>query len=124
MSQQVLYIVDDDDAIRDALSLMGDMLGLEVMAYASAYAFLDAYDPNRPGPLVLDLQMPGMGGLRLQREMAVRGFNIPVIIVTAQPDDWAAASAIAAGARAVLAKPFDTHLLMDHIRQAIVQLDG
>ena len=122
--QQLLYIVDDDEAVRDALSLMGGMLGLEVLAYGSAEAFLDAYDPSRPGTLILDLQMPGMGGLALQRELALRGLQIPVIIVTGLMDSWNVETAIAAGARAVLRKPLDTDLLIGHIQRLIAQLNG
>ena len=124
MWQQFLYIIDDDDAIRDALSIMGDMLGLKTMAYGSAEDFLDAYDPSRPGPLILDLQMPGMHGLQLQQELAMRGLRIPIIIVTAQAEGWESERAIAAGARAVLEKPFDMQLLIGHIKQAIAQLEA
>ena len=122
MPQQMLYIVDDDEAIRDALSMLGSNLGLEAMAYGSAEDFLDAYDTSRPGPLILDLQMPGMGGLELQRELAVRGLHIPIIVVTAHVDGWEAENAIAAGACAVLGKPFDIYLLIGHIQQAIDQI--
>ena len=66
--------------------------------------------------------MPGMGGLELQRELTVRGLHIPIIIVTARADDWEAERAIAAGAHAVLQKPFDIQLLIDHIQYALNQI--
>jgi two-component system, LuxR family, response regulator FixJ len=114
-----VFIVDDDAAVRQAVTLLVQSLGLPAQAYASAQAFLEAYDPASDGCLVLDLHMPGMNGVELQRELTARGVRIPVIVITAYKDDPLTASAQEAGAVTVLYKPFKQDLLLRSIESAL-----
>ena len=114
-----VFIVDDDAAVRQAVTLLVQSLGLAAQAYASAKAFLEAYDPASDGCLVLDLHMPGMNGVELQRELTARGVRIPVIAITAYKDDPLTVSAREAGAMTVLYKPFKQDLLLRSIESAL-----
>ena len=78
----VAFVVDDDEAVRDALALHLDLAGLSVRCCASAAEFLETASPDQPGCAILDIRMPGMDGLDLQQEMARRGLTMPVIIIT------------------------------------------
>jgi two-component system response regulator FixJ len=114
-----VFIVDDDAAVRQAVTLLVQSLGLRAQAYASAEAFLEAYEPVGDGCLVLDLHMPGMNGVELQRELAARGVRIPVIVITAYKDDPLTARAQEAGAVTVLYKPFKRDILLRSIESAL-----
>lgn len=114
-----IIVVDDDAAVRDALTLLLRSQGWEVQSHASAEAFLAEYRPGQTDCLVLDLQMPGMNGLELQQELARRGIAIPVIIITGFARDPLVARAHAAGARAVIAKPFRQAVLLESIESAL-----
>ncbi len=114
-----ILIVDDDAAVRDSLALLLRSQAWEAQSYASARAFLDGYRPGPADCLVLDLQMPGMNGVELQQELVRRGITIPVVIITAFANDPLAARARAAGARAVIAKPFRHDTLLRSIREAL-----
>ncbi len=76
--EPAVFIVDDDDAVRRFLGGLIESVALRVEAYASAQDFLAAYEPDRPGCLVLDVRMPGMSGLELQRELVERAIDLPV----------------------------------------------
>ena len=114
-----VFIVDDDAAVRQAVTLLVQSLGLPAQAYASAEAFLQAYDQAGDGCLVLDLHMPGMNGVELQQELKARGVRIPVIAITAYKDDPLTVRAQAAGAVTVLYKPFKQDLLLRSIESAL-----
>ncbi len=114
-----IIVVDDDSAIRDALTLLLRAQGWDAQSHASAEAFLAEYRPGQTDCLVVDLQMPGMNGLELQQELTRRGIAIPVIIITAFARDPLAARAHAAGARAVIAKPFRQDVLLESIERAL-----
>ena len=116
-----VYIVDDDPAVRNAVRLLIQASGLQAESYGSAEAFLDAYNPAQPECLVLDLHMPNMNGVELQQQLAARGLNIPIIIITATPDDPLAFLAKEAGALAVLAKPIKADELQCSIQRAVGQ---
>jgi FixJ family two-component response regulator len=79
-------VVDDDEAVRGSLKMLLKTLGLPTLAYASAQEFLAAFDPQRPGCLVLDIRMPGMSGLELQQELNARGALVPIIFITGHGD--------------------------------------
>jgi two-component system response regulator FixJ len=111
--------VDDDAAVRQAVTLLVQSLGLQAYAYDSAEAFLEAYDPAIDGCLVLDLHMPGMNGVELQRELTARGVHIPVIVITAHKDDPLTVRAQEAGAVTVLYKPFKQDVLLRSIESAL-----
>jgi len=78
----IVFIVDDDEAVRNSLRLLVKSVGLTATALASAQEFLASYDPLQPGCLVLDVRMPGMSGLELQQRLNLRGAVIPVIFIT------------------------------------------
>ena len=84
-----VFVIDDDEAVRDSLRLLLKSVGLPVRTCASAQEFLPGYNPRQPGCLVLDIRMPGMSGLELQQQLNVRGATIPVIFVTAIDDEEA-----------------------------------
>ena len=125
--EPVVFIVDDDDAVRRFLSGLIESVELPVEAYASAQDFLTAYQPGRPGCLVLDVRMPGMSGLELQRELAERAIDLPVIVLTGHGNVQVAVHAMKAGAVDFVEKPFDNELLLDRIQKAVaesVRADG
>ncbi|NIR29953.1 MAG: response regulator [Gammaproteobacteria bacterium] len=114
-----VFIVDDDRAVRAAMSLLVECCGWETRAYASAREFLDAYSPGEPGCLLLDLEMRGMSGLEAQEWLGKCEIPLPVIVVTAHDDDALALRAREAGALAVLGKPFRDDELVNWIERAV-----
>lgn len=118
----IVFVVDDDPGVRDALSLFLAASGYPVRDFPSARAFLDEYDPKLPGCLILDMRMPGMNGLELQEEMRCRGYTIPIIFLSAHGDVPIASRAFRAGAVDFLEKPFNDQTLLRRI-QASVELD-
>ena len=119
--EPAVFIVDDDCAIRRFLSGLIESINLRVEAYASAQDFLAAYEPGRPGCLVLDVRMPEMSGLELQRELADRAIDLPVIILTGHGNVQLAVHAMKAGAIDFVEKPFDNELLLDRIQNAVAE---
>ncbi len=115
----IVFVIDDDAAVRDALSVHLDLAGLPVRSFASAREFLAAADPDQGGCAVIDIRMPDLDGLSLQQEMVRRGLTLPVIIVTGHGDVGAAVTAFRAGAVDFLQKPFDEDVLIERIREAI-----
>ena len=118
-SNPVVYIVDDDSAIRDALSFLMKSIGFESKAYASAETFLNQANFDRPGCLVVDVRMHGMSGLELQQVLNERGIALPVIIITGHGDVPMAVQAMKAGAVDFLEKPYDNEVLITRIRQSL-----
>lgn len=119
MTESTVFVVDDDEAVRGGLRVLLQSVGLGVETYASAQEFLAAYSPDQPGCLVLDIRMPGMGGLDLQQELARRGIELPIIFLTGHADVPAAVRALKAGAMDFMEKPFNGQALLDLIQQAI-----
>lgn len=115
----MVHVVDDEPDVRDALSLFLESAGYRVRGYESAEAFLSDYRPADPGCLILDLRMPGMDGLALQRELARRGLEIPVIFLSAHGDVPMASQAFKAGAVDFLEKPFNDEMLLNRVREAL-----
>jgi len=114
-----VFIVDDDDAVRDSLRLLFKSLGLPTLGFGSADDFLAAYDPDLPGCLVLDVRMPNMSGLELQRKLSLRGAMIPVIFISGHGDIPMAVEAMQYGAFDFLQKPFRAQELLDRVQRAI-----
>jgi len=114
-----VFVVDDDPAMRSSLRWLLESEGLAVETFETGEDFLDACDPRRPGCLVLDVRMPGIGGLGLQSELRARGVAWPVIVITGYADTTTESRALAAGAHAFLKKPFDDALLIDVVAHAI-----
>ncbi len=120
-----VYVVDDDPQVCDSLSLLVRSIGLGARTYLSAEAFLDGYHdlPGSPKCLVLDVRMPGLGGLGLQRTLATRGSRIPIIMISGCADIPIAVQAMSAGAMDFLEKPFGRRAMLDRIQKAL-ELDA
>jgi FixJ family two-component response regulator len=116
-----VFVVDDDPSIRRALTRLLRSVGLAVDAYAGAQEFLDAYDPARPGCLVLDVRMPHISGLELQQALAQRAVELPIIFITGHGDVPMSVRAMRAGAIDFLPKPFHDQDLLDAIQRAIAR---
>jgi two-component system, LuxR family, response regulator FixJ len=117
--EPTVFIVDDDEALRRSLQWLLESVTLKSESYASGKEFLDTYDPERPGCLVLDVRMPGISGLDLQEMLTSRGITLPVIIVTGHADVPMAIRALKAGAFEFVEKPYSDQVLLDRIHQAI-----
>jgi FixJ family two-component response regulator len=117
--EPTVFIVDDDRALCEALTFLLESVNLPCRTFRTAQEFLDGYDPDRPGCLVLDVRMPGMSGLDFQGELAVRNYQIPVIMITGYADVSMAVRAIKAGAVEFLEKPFGDQVILECIQQAI-----
>src|SRR4029453_6794074 len=115
----VVFVVDDDPAMRDSLRWLIESTGLTVETFADAQTFLARIRPELPGCLVLDVRMPGMSGLDLQAELARRGIGLPTIVVTGHAEVPMAVRAVKAGAIDFIEKPFSDQLLLDRVRQGI-----
>ena len=120
--RQIVFVIDDDASMRDAVSRLLNAVGLTVQTFASAREFLAGRLPDVPGCAVLDVRLPGLSGLDLQREMVERGIHIPVIFITGHGDIPMSVQAMKAGAVEFLTKPFRDQDLLDAVRSGI-QLD-
>lgn len=118
-STPLVYLVDDEFAIRDSLTLLIESTGRSVRSFDSAEAFLKNYDPDQPGCLLLDVRMPLMSGHDLQQELSKRGIVIPIIFISGHADIPDSAKAFRAGAVDFLEKPFDNAVLLERIDEAI-----
>ena len=114
-----VFIVDDDPAIRFAMEALMESVNLEHEIFASADEFLDKLSEQRPGCLVLDIRMPGLGGLELQEELIRRGNTLPIIFITGHGDVPMAVEAMQKGAVDFIQKPFRDQELLDRIREAL-----
>jgi FixJ family two-component response regulator len=114
-----VFIVDDDAAIRFAMQALMDSVNLDHEIFASADEFLKKVTEQRPGCLVLDIRMPGLGGLELQEELIKRGNTLPIIFITGHGDVPMAVEAMQKGAVDFIQKPFRDQELLDRIREAL-----
>jgi FixJ family two-component response regulator len=119
MAKQTVFIVDDDAAVRDSVAELVESVGLQAESYASAPAFLEAFQPERPGCLVLDVRMAEMSGLVLQQRLNALGARLPVIVLTGHGDVPIAVQAMKAGAVDFLQKPYREQALLDSINAAL-----
>jgi FixJ family two-component response regulator len=115
----IVYVVDDDTSIREALSSLIESAGLRVQTFASAQEFLQLKRPNTPACLVLDVRLPGLSGLELQRKLSPARTRIPIIFITGHGDIPMSVQAMKAGAVEFLPKPFRDDQLLEAIQQAI-----
>ena len=111
----LIAIVDDDDSLRKSLDNLLRSVGFRTQSFSSAEAFLSSHHIPDTTCLILDVRMPGMSGLELQRQIAASNWHIPIIFITAHADDDARAQALAAGAVDFLYKPFREEELLNAI---------
>ena len=117
--EPLIYVVDDDEGVRDSLTLLLKAVGLKGQAFSSAAEFLHNYDPEQHGCLVTDIRMPGMSGLDMQDELNKRGAPIPLIFITGHGDVPMAVDAMKSGALDFIEKPFRDQELLDRVHQAL-----
>ena len=115
----VISVVDDDPAVVEAVVSLMESVGQAAVGFSSAEEFLRSPQAGRTACLVLDVRMPGMGGLELQRRLAAGGDRTPIVFVTAHGDADAAAEALRLGAVGFLLKPFSEKSLLDAMRSAL-----
>jgi FixJ family two-component response regulator len=116
-----VYIVDDDEAVRDSLRWLLEANSYRVRAYASAESFLAEYDEQQPGVLIVDVRMPGMSGLELQEQLIARKSSMPVVFITGHGDIPMAISTMKKGAVDFLEKPFDETALREIVGRMFEQ---
>ncbi|HUX29199.1 MAG TPA: response regulator [Thiobacillus sp.] len=114
-----VFVVDDDAAMRDALTQLLETAGLQVEAHAGGPAFLVAHEADRPGCLLLDMAMPGMTGFEVQAALNARGLTIPTIFLTGHGDIPMAVRAVQAGAVDFLEKPIQGAALLERVQRAL-----
>ena len=119
-TEEIVYIVDDEAAVRHALQNLIESEGLaETCSFASAQEFLEACSPEMRGCILLDLSMPGLSGLELQKELARRHVSLPIIFLTGHGSVPATAEAFKSGAYDFIEKPFDNEVLLECLQQAL-----
>lgn len=117
--EQCVFIVDDDDAVRDALRMLVRSIKLKAREFASAEEFLDAYDPDQPGCLITDVCLPGTDGLGLQKILKERNISIPIIVISGHGDIPMSVHMVREGALDFLEKPFKNHHVLQRIKEAL-----
>jgi two-component system response regulator FixJ len=115
----IIFVVDDDEAVRLSTEMLIRSMGLRVESFEAAAEFLEDFDPQQPGCLILDIRMPGMSGLELQEHLNEIGATIPVVFVTGHGDVPMAVNAMKAGAVDFIQKPFRDQELIDRVHAAL-----
>ena len=115
----IISIVDDDDAVRDAMKLLMRSLGYHASTFGSANEFLNSEQVDDTSCLITDVQMPGLSGIELQDRLIARGHRIPIIFITGYPDENLRMRAMKAGAIAFLTKPPNHDHLLDYLEMAL-----
>ncbi len=119
MPDDLIYVVEDDAAMRRSIVFLAESVGWTVRAFASAEAFLDEARPEQGSCLILDIRMPTMSGLELQQELIRRAASLPVVFITGHGDVAMAVQAMKLGAQDFIEKPFKDQQLLDAIAQAV-----
>jgi FixJ family two-component response regulator len=114
-----VFVVDDDEPVRDAIGMLLETVGMSYESFPSAQAFLEAFEPSRGGCLVLDIRMPGMSGLELQQKLIDMRASIPVVFITGHGDVPMAVEAMKRGAVDFIRKPFRDQELLDRVNEAL-----
>jgi FixJ family two-component response regulator len=117
--EPVVYVVDDELAVRDSLALLIESTGYTVRSFESAESFLKNYDPEQPGCMLLDVRMPLMSGHDLQDFLLNKGIHIPIIFISGHADIPDSAKAFRAGAVDFMEKPFNSVILIERIEEAL-----
>ncbi|HTT65686.1 MAG TPA: response regulator transcription factor [Bryobacteraceae bacterium] len=115
----VVFIIDDDASVRKGLTSLLRSVGLKVEVFGTAQEFLSSERPDAPGCLVLDVRLPGLSGLDLQRQLVEAGIQMPIIFITGHGDIQMSVQAMKAGAQEFLTKPFREQALLDAVQHAI-----
>lgn len=118
---QTVFVLDDDEAVRDSLGALLESAGFVVETFDSGADFLDRLEPEGGGCLVLDVRMPGLSGLEVQEELAKKNIAIPVIIITGHGDVPIAVKALKSGAFDFIEKPFTDDIILESVRHALEQ---
>ena len=119
MAEPTVFIIDDDEAVRRFLKGLIKSVGLRTKAYPSAIEFLDSSDPAPPGCILLDIRMPGMSGLELQKILNERSLVLPIIILTGHGNLKIAMETMRSGAFDFIEKPFNNDQLLDRVQKAV-----
>jgi len=117
----IVYVVDDDESVRESVTGLLRSFGIESRAYESAEAFLAGYDPTRPLCVLLDVTMPGLSGVELQEQLLAEGRSVPIVFITARMEDGLRSRLLSRGAIACLVKPFQEEELLRAVRTALGQ---
>ena len=117
----MVFIVDDEEAVRDSIGLLLRSVGIRSQGFPDARAFLDGYQPEQRGCLILDIRMPRLSGMELQQELNRKGWSIPLIFITGHGDVPMAVEAMRAGAVDFLQKPFKDDELIRRVQKALEQ---
>ena len=123
MAKRTVHVVDDEEPVRRSLALMLKVGGYAVSTFDSGASLLDAAEALVPGALLLDIRMPDMDGIEVQRHLASRGVDLPVVVMTGHGDLAVAAAALQGGAVAFLEKPFAKPALIDALDSAFLRLE-
>jgi FixJ family two-component response regulator len=121
MAEPTVFIVDDDEAVRDSVKELASSVGLRAETFRSALEFLEAFDAARPGCLVLDVRMARMSGLALQEKLAAMRARIPIVFISGHGDIAMAVNAVKAGAVDFVQKPYHEQQLLDAINAALAK---
>lgn len=124
IDQTMVFVVDDDDALSDSIACLLESANLPCKLFADANAFLEFCTPQHQGCILLDVRMPGMGGLELQDTLKANGIELPVIIITGHGDVPLAVRALKSGAFDFLQKPFNAEVLLERVHAALEQFEG
>jgi len=119
LTEQIVHVVDDDDAVRSSLAFVLNSAGITVRTYESASRFLATCGPEISGCVVTDVRMPDLSGLELVRRLRAMGISAPVIVMTGHGDVSLAVEAMKAGVLDFLEKPFDDEIFLNAVRQAL-----
>ncbi|MDX2503652.1 MAG: response regulator transcription factor [Gammaproteobacteria bacterium] len=119
-NEAIVFIVDDDDAVRQSTAWLIESIGLKVTTFTCADEFLEHYS-NEPGCIIMDVRMPGMSGLEAQEEMNNRSIALPLIFITGHGDVPMAVRALKRGAFDFIEKPFNDQLLLDAVQRGLKQ---
>lgn len=121
MTEQTVYVVDDDADVRDSLQWLLESVGLNVRAYENAQQFLDGYTADSSGCILMDVRMPGLSGISAQKKLPDYGIEMPLIMISGHGSVDMAVTAMTQGARTFIEKPFNDQVLLDHVQQALEQ---
>ncbi|MDY0250470.1 MAG: response regulator transcription factor [Pseudomonas sp.] len=122
--EQIVYVVDDDQGMLDSTVWLLESIGLRALPFTSGQAFLDAHPQHSHACVILDVRMPGMGGLHVQEALRARGLDLPIIFVSGHADVPIVVRAFRAGAVDFIEKPYNEQLLLDSVQQALSRFAG